>query len=146
MPTLQNPRHEKFAAELAAGKSAAEAYERAGYVKNFGNCIRLKGNERVSARVDEILQEATKKVVQDIEYTRDTLLSELEEARQLALKHRQPSAAVAATMGKAKILGLIIDRREIGEVGAFDHMTDEELVEHAKKQAAELGLPDPTKH
>jgi hypothetical protein len=46
-------------------------------------------------------------------------------------------------MGKAKILGLIIDRREIGEAGAFDHMTDEELLEHAKKQAAALGLPEP---
>jgi hypothetical protein len=146
MPTLQNPRHEKFAAELAAGKCAAEAYERAGYVKNFGNCIRLKGNERVSARVDEILQEATKKIVQDIEYTRDTLLFEMEKARQLALKRGQASAAVQCTMGKAKILGLIIDRREVGEVGAFDHMTDEELIEHAKKQAKALGLLDPTKH
>jgi len=31
-------------------------------------------------------------------------------------------------MGKAKILGLIIDRREVGDVGAFDNMTDEQLV------------------
>jgi hypothetical protein len=43
-------------------------------------------------------------------------------------------------MGKAKILGLILDRREVGEVGAFDHMTDEQLLEHAKKQAEALGL------
>ena len=49
-----------------------------------------------------------------------------------------------ATLGKAKILGLVIDRREVGEVGAFDHMTDDELVEEAKKRAAALGLsPDP---
>jgi phage terminase small subunit len=48
---------------------------------------------------------------------RDTLLSELKEERQLALKRGQTSAAVAATMGKAKLLGLIIDRREVGEVG-----------------------------
>ena len=31
-------------------------------------------------------------------------------------------------MGKAKICGLIVDRREVGDAGAFDHMTDEELV------------------
>jgi hypothetical protein len=43
MPTLQNPRHEKFAQELAAGKSAAEAYAHCGYKPNYGNCIRLKG-------------------------------------------------------------------------------------------------------
>ena len=71
------------------------------------------------------------------------LLSELEEARQLALKHRQPSAAVQATMGKAKILGLIIDRREVGEAGAFDNMTDEELVEEANRRARALGIDPP---
>jgi hypothetical protein len=82
----------------------------------------------------------------EIEYTREKLLGELEQARQVAQDARNGSAMAMATLGKAKILGLIIDRREVAEVGAFDHMTDEELVEHAKKQAAELGLPDPTKH
>jgi hypothetical protein len=81
------------------------------------------------------------------ELTIASLLDELEEARKLALKHRQPSAAVQATMGKAKILGLIVDRREVGEVGAFDHMTDEELMEEARNRAAALGLlPPETQH
>ena len=31
MPTLQNPRHEKFAQELAIGKTADAAYVLAGY-------------------------------------------------------------------------------------------------------------------
>ena len=31
MPTLQNPRHERFAQELAAGKTADAAYVLAGY-------------------------------------------------------------------------------------------------------------------
>ena len=62
------------------------------------------------------------------------------------MKRGQASAAVAATMGKARLLGLIIDRREVGEVGAFDHMTDEELVNEAKKRAESLGLPPPKIH
>jgi hypothetical protein len=33
-------------------------------------------------------------------------------------KRGHASAAVQRTMGKAKILGLIIDRRETGDVGA----------------------------
>ena len=45
-----------------------------------------------------------------------------------------------ATLGKAKILGLIIDRREVSQVGAFDHMTDEQLVEEAKRRSAEPGI------
>ena len=86
------------------------------------------------------MQKSEKTVLKQIEYTRDVLLSELEEARQLALRLRQVSAAVAATMGKAKILGLIIDRREVGEAGAFDNMTDEQLMEEAKKRAELLGI------
>ena len=67
-------------------------------------------------------------------------------ARQVAEKARNGSAMAMATLGKAKILGLVIDRREVGEVGAFDHMTDDELVEEAKKRAAALGLPPPKIH
>jgi hypothetical protein len=65
-------------------------------------------------------------------------------ARQLALKRGQASAAAQCSIGKAKILGLIIDRREVGDVGAFDHLSDDELVEEAKKRAAKLGLLPPS--
>ena len=76
-----------------------------------------------------------------------SVLDELEEARQLALKRGQVSAAVQASMGKARILELIIDRREVGDPGAFDDKTDEELMEEAKGRAAALGLlPPETQH
>ena len=143
MPILRNPRHEKFATEIVAGKSAAEAYELAGYKPNYGNCIRLKGNERVSARVAELQHDCAVRA----EVTVASVLDELEVARRLALKHRQASAAVQASMGKARILGLIIDRREVGEPGAFDSKTDEELMEEARNRAAALGLlPPETQH
>ena len=40
------------------------------------------------------------------EITVDTLLLELEQARKLALDTKKAAAAVTATMGKAKLLGL----------------------------------------
>jgi hypothetical protein len=86
------------------------------------------------------------KLTIEIEYTREKLLGELEHARQVAEKARNGSAMAMATLGKAKILGLIIDRREVGDVGAFDHLTDDELVEEAKKRVAALGLPPPKIH
>jgi hypothetical protein len=43
-----------------------------------------------------------------------SLLEESEVARQLAMQKGQASAAVQATMGKAKLTGLIVDRREVG--------------------------------
>ena len=72
-----------------------------------------------------------------------SVLGELEEARKLALKLGQASAAVQCSMGKAKICGLIVDRREVGEAGAFDAMTDEELMAEAVKRARELGIAGP---
>ena len=42
MPTLRNPRHERFAQELATGKTADAAYVLAGYKENRSNAARLK--------------------------------------------------------------------------------------------------------
>ena len=109
--------------------------------------LSLKQSRTYPVDLLKILRESEKTVLDQIEYTRDALLSELEEARQLALKRGQPSAAVQASMGKARILGLIIDRREVGDPGAFDDKTDEELMEEAKRRAAALGLlPPETQH
>lgn len=57
---LANTRHERFAQELAKGKSASEAYVIAGYKANDGNAVRLKGNERILRRVEEIVAAAAK--------------------------------------------------------------------------------------
>jgi hypothetical protein len=44
--------------------------------------------------------------------TAERLLAELEEARSLALSLGQAGAAVAASMGRAKLCGLLVDKRE----------------------------------
>ena len=139
MPTLQTPRREKYAQELASGKSATEAYERAGYAKNSGNCIRLKANESVATRLAELQHGGAERAV----VTVASLVADLEDDRQLARALGQLGPAVSASMGKARILGLIIDRREVGEAGAFDHMTDEELMAEATRLSRELGLSGP---
>src|SRR2546428_9028327 len=58
MGLLANPRYERLAQALALGKTATEAYALAGYKANDGNASRLKGNERISARVQEIVGRA----------------------------------------------------------------------------------------
>jgi phage terminase small subunit len=54
MGIVINLRHERFAQALAQGKAANEAYALAGYKANDGNASRLKGNERISARVQDV--------------------------------------------------------------------------------------------
>jgi phage terminase small subunit len=143
MPVLSNAKQELFCQHLALGKTASEAYEMAGYKPSRSNASVLRAKQNVSDRLSEILQHSERKVVQQIEYTRDGILAELEEARQMALELKNPSAAWQAAMAKAKILGLIIDRREAGDAGAFDDMTDEELISAAARKARELGIAGP---
>src|SRR5262245_52808685 len=109
MPPLDNPRWERFAQSLAEGYCACEAYTRAGYKFNSGNCIRLKGNERVRARLAE-LQLVTQR---NSEITTESVLAELETARVKAMETSQMSAAVRASEARAKIAGLVTERHEI---------------------------------
>ena len=135
---LQNPRHERFAQEITKAKTATAAMAAAGYT-DPRNSTRLMKNDEIRRRIDELKERGAARA----EVSVASILGELEEARQLALKLGQASAAVAATMGKAKITGRIIDRREVGEAGAFDALTDEQLVEEAVRLARSLGFAGP---
>ena len=115
MGPLRNPRHERYCQALFEGLPASAAYEEAGYVPNDGNAIRLKGNERVQARLAELQDAVAKKA----EVTVESLLDELEHARQRADGLDQLSAAVKAISEKAKISGLLVQRVEVGGPGDF---------------------------
>jgi hypothetical protein len=116
MPVLKNPRHERFALLLAEGLSAYAAYEQAGYKPHDGNCIRLRGNERVQVRLAELQRAAQKKT----EVTIESLMAELEEARVKAVSLDQMSAAVKSISEKAKISGLLVQKIEVGSPNEFE--------------------------
>ena len=139
MGTLANPRHEKFARLVWAASSKdyrrALAYLAAGYRAKLDlsdpsksypadqAASRLAKNVKVKARIQEIATMAAKRH----EISEDSLLEELEQARLAALENQQASAAVAATMGKAKLCGMLVERKETGKSGDFDNMSIEEL-------------------
>ena len=108
MPALENPKHERFAQELAKGKSQIEAYVEAGYKPNDGHAARLAGDGRISGRVAEILNRGAIRT----EITLASLMEEAAEIQAAALKANQHSAAVAALTAKAKLAGLWIDKAE----------------------------------
>lgn len=108
MPVLKNAKHEAFAQALAKGMSASKAFKAAGFKPNRGNATRLKAKDSVSQRVTELLSKAAELTLVSI----DSVTSELEEARRMALLIKQPASAVSATMGKAKLHGLLVDKQE----------------------------------
>lgn len=101
---------ESFCLAYVETGNASEAYRRSYNTANMAyKTAQREGyntlqNPLVQARIEELRI----KVMERHEITVDTLLAELEEARQAALGAETPqtAAAVGATMGKAKLLGL----------------------------------------
>ncbi|WP_054461530.1 terminase small subunit, partial [Achromobacter sp. 2789STDY5608628] len=104
------PKQEAFALAYVETGNASEAYRRAydaGKMKPDSinrKAKELLDNGKITARVTELQAGHADRH----KLTVDDLLRELEEARQAALtaETAQSSAAVAATMGKAKLLGM----------------------------------------
>lgn len=104
------PKQESFCQKYIELGNASEAYRQSYDADDMNtNTVNRKAKElldngKITARVEQIKREHKKRHNMTI----DDLLLELEEARQAALgaENPQSSAAVAATMGKAKILGL----------------------------------------
>ena len=67
-------------------------------------------DNKISTRIKELKSGHVKRH----ELTIDDLVKQLEETRQVALTLENPqcSAAISATMGTAKLLGLIVDKNE----------------------------------
>lgn len=125
MPPLQNQRHERFAQEVAKGRTATEAYTLAGYKPHDGNAATLRGNQRVSERILELQERGAIKT----EITLESLIREAGEIQDAAKADGQHSAAVAALTAKAKLAGLWIDKAENTNRNVTDpsQVSDEQL-------------------
>lgn len=130
---VDNPRHERFAQTLAEGKTTDGAYVEAGHKENRGNATRMKSNERIMLRAAEIQERGAIRA----EVTVQSILEELEQARLLAMQNKQAAAAVSASMGKAKIAGMIVERQERGKPGEYSEMSDADLAAFIERETAE---------
>jgi len=140
MPALQNPKHERFAQELAKGKTATEAYVLAGYKPNDGNAATLKGNQRILDRVARLQQVASQRV----EVTVASLIQEAGEIQAAAMQEKQLSAATAALTVKAKLAGLWVDKSENTNRNVDPaRVTDAELAAVVKGDSGEGTAPAP---
>jgi len=107
-------KQEAFCLAYIETGNASEAYRRSYDVQDMKpesinrKAKELIDNGKITARVAELQQSLVKRH----EVTVDSLMLELEEARMAAMgaSNPQSAAAVAATMGKAKLAGLLVDR------------------------------------
>ncbi len=136
-------KQEKFCNLYIELGNASEAYRQAGYSQDVSEkslnelASRLLKNVKIMSRLNELRSGHAERHNINV----DDLIAELEEARKVALGAMTPqaSAAVGATMGKAKLLGLIVDKSENKhdvKVDEVKDLTDDEL----KSELEKLGI------
>ena len=138
MSALQSPRMERFARYYLETGNAAASYLRAGYKPSTRTSLdpaasKLTRSHKVKARIRELQAH----LVNRNRITVDSLVEELEEARLDAKTRGQPATAVSAILAKAKLAGLLVERRESGTPGEFAGLQSEADV--LAKVRAELG-------
>ena len=113
-PIKCTPKELQFAMAYVESGNAAEAYRLA--YDTSGNDATARRNAftvlhrpRVATEVERLHDEHRIRHA----VTVDRLTKELEAARQLVFQNKSPSAAVAATMGKARLHGLLVDKQEL---------------------------------
>ncbi|MBZ9810714.1 terminase small subunit [Mesorhizobium sp. ESP-6-2] len=108
-----NIRQERFCQGLIEGLTQTRAYVEAGYTAR-GNAAEVEASKmvrlpKVAARVAQLRAAAARRW----EITVDDLVAELDVMLKLAHATKNPSAGVTAIMGKAKLLGLVVDKAEV---------------------------------
>lgn len=122
---LKNARHERFAQELARGKSQTEAYAVAGYSPNRGAACRLAENANIAARVAEILAAAANLATIDAAW----VLKKAVILHEKAMK----AGAYASAKGALDLIGKHVEvqafREQVQHSGRveFANLSDEEL-------------------
>ncbi len=117
---LPNPKHERFAQNIAAGMALQDAYRDAGYPGVAGNGRRLRNEDAVWLRIEWLKKEIGKRVIEatvalQVEkiklstYTRDDALREADDAMRLAMSLGQSGQAVLAVRLKCQIAGVPLE-------------------------------------
>lgn len=122
------PKQLRFVQEYLQDHNGTQAAIRAGYSESTA---RQQGSRLLTdPRVLAAVRAGQQKVAKKAEVTVDSLMAELEQARKLALKEKQASAAVTATMGKGKLAGLLVEKhKHSGAIGTYDlkNLSDDDL-------------------
>jgi len=138
---MLTPKMEKFAQAIVSGLSQADAY-RAAYnagamkpatVQNKAHILMRNGEVR--ARVVALRAP----VIAKVQYGLLEAMNEAQEAFAVSKARDNGAAMVAAVMLRARLNGLLVDRKEI-TVTEVQRLTDDELDRLIAVKAAEAGI------
>lgn len=122
MPVLPNARHERFAQELAKGKTQEAAYIAAGYsgAGAHVSASKLLKNAKIAARVAELKERAAARAEITTQELAERLLKIATKAEDLQ-EASGLSVARQSLMDVGKLLGLVVDKKEVsGAIAVID--------------------------
>lgn len=117
MPTLRNPKHERFAQELAKGTTAEKSYEAAGFKPNRHNAAALARKQHILERVAQLLAErermhgqSTARAIQKVALTKEWVLAKLIDNVQRASQAVAVMDAEGKETGEYRYQGTVVNR------------------------------------
>lgn len=138
---LPKAKHEHFAQLVANGETPPKAYVIVGYSEQGAaqSANRLLRDADVSRRIAELRSAVSERVIEKTAYGLAEAMREAEDARAFAMTLDNPNAVIAAIALKAKLNGLLIDRKEI-RTGPLESTTDDELDSIIRRSATEAQI------
>lgn len=135
---LANIRHERFCREYIKTGVASVAYRRAYPNVNSRGAVwvsahRLIRHDKVKRRIRSLREQIMKR--SDI--TIEKILSDYQYALDMARTQTKPNEMVLAAKEQARLVGLLVERKELGGVGDFENLHDPADV--LDKVAREIG-------
>ncbi len=100
-----------FISEILTGNNGAEAARAAGIEKR--NAARQASRWQKEPEVAEEIEKGLAAIREGAEVTAETMIRQLDADRQFAIKTENASAATRSSELKAKLVGLMIDRRDV---------------------------------
>lgn len=134
-------KQEAFCQAIVAGMSQADAYRKAYDAENMkpatvqSKASILMADGKVRARVEELRQPVIKKV----RYGLEQAMLEAEEAFQVAKGKENGGAMVAAATLRAKLNGLLVEKKEVRH-GSLQDVPDDQLDRLIAQKAKEAGV------
>lgn len=163
MPPLRNARHERFAQDIAAGKSLEEAYRLAGYKPDRRNAQTLSKRADISRRIYDILRmrerkeaKTTERAIERAAISKEWVIEKLRENVERAMtatavldRDGNPIGEYTYNGGVAnkalELLGreisMFIARSEVGKPCDFSELSDGELADRIAAELIAGGVP-----
>jgi hypothetical protein len=138
------PKRARFVAEYLIDRNATQAAIRAGYSAKtaYSQGQRLLRYDVVR----EAVASGEAEIAASLAITVEGVAAQLDEDRALALANNQAGAAVSASMGKAKLAGLLVDRQDVTGTVSVERIErlivdPGPVIEHEPQPVAALDTP-----